>query len=507
MVYKPDALTGLHSRDQINHIINNRLKGRHTLTVAVFDLDFFTNINEKIGRTNGDRVLKNIAQDLKVYDDVVAGRYGSDEFIFVFTDKSDIYVKSFLDDYKQQFRKSRFITIPPYDTVRMTFSMGVSKNSKNIDSPFLLLKSAETALFDAKKSGRNRIKYADGTKISILYKNGICTTIIGKSLKGSCKNGDIALTASISEPYGVCLDNDNNLVFVDRSNHQIKLVRDNKVYVVAGNGKSGNGVEGTLAVHSMLCKPSGVYIARTGDIHIADTGNHCIKKIRNGIITTLAGSNKSGYSGDGGPATMARLNRPGGVAVDDIGNVYTNDYGNNVIRKIDINGIISTVVGSGAFGYSGDNGSALEATLNKPYGLCVSKDGHILYIADYGNHCIREVNLKTNTIRTLCGNGMADYSGDGKRCDGAQLNGPFWVSLSNNNLFIADANNHRVRKIDLRTKIIETIAGNGTAGYTDHRTDINGVALNLPAGLAVNEKHLYIADYGNNAIRRTVINW
>lgn len=233
-----------------------------------------------------------------------------------------------------------------------------------------------------------------------------------------------------------------------------------------------------------------------------DRSNHQIKKVHNGRVYTVAGSGVHGCTGDHGPAVDACLHRPGGVATDQAGNLYTNDYGNNVIRKIDTKGMISTVAGNGNYGYEGDHGQAGMAALNKPYGLCVAPDGSRLYIADYGNHCIREVNLRTGTIETLCGTGIPGYSGDDGLCSLAQLNGPFWVTLYKNELFIADANNHAIRKIDLSTKIITTAVGDGTPGYVDVAYDLKHVKLNIPAGIAINDQYIFIADYGKNVVRK-----
>lgn len=224
--------------------------------------------------------------------------------------------------------------------------------------------------------------------------------------------------------------------------------------------------------------------------------------VEDGIISTVAGSAACGYSGDHGLAVHARLNRPGGVVTDKKGNIFTNDYGNNVIRKIDTKGVITTIAGNGEYGCAGDQAQAIQAKLNKPYGLCVSLDGNYLYIADYGNHSIREVNLRTGIIKTLCGTGKPEYSGDNGPCHSAQLNGPFWVSLHKNDLLIADTNNHMIRKINLTTKIITTIVGNGKPGYMDDPFEITNVRLNTPAGMVVHGSFLFIADYGNNTVRK-----
>ena len=502
---KIDKLTGLYSRDKLLNEVGRKLKQGSKLGVAIMDLDFFSNINKCIGSKKGDIVLQKIAEVFPKDKQVLLARYGSDEFSILFEDKDREWVLSYINNLKQLFRRSKFITVYPYEKVRITFSMGVAFSSSELNGSFSLLKSAEIALFTAKKNGRNRIEYYKDEKIHTMKRAGVCSSLIGRSLKGSSKDGEDAYFASIAEPYGVEVDLNDDLLFVDRSNHQIKRIHKDKIYTVAGCGRGGYRGDGEESIRAKLCKPSGVCIDNFGRIYIADTGNHCIRKIENGLIYTVSGNGESGYSGDGGSALSARLNRPGGVVADENGNIYTNDYGNNVIRKIDKEGIITTIAGNGAYGFTGDNDKAVKAAIDKPYGLYVNPEGTVLYFADYGNHCIREVDFKTGIISTICGTGEAGYTGDGESCEMAQLNAPYWVYLKHNSLFIADSGNHCVRKINLKTKIITTVAGGNGAGYADHTTEYDKVKLNIPAGMAVSGSYLYIADYGNNAIRRVLL--
>ena len=493
-------ITGLPGRSWAISYIDKYIKYKKKITVAILDLDFFTNINEKIGTDSGDLILKKIAYFFNSYEVGRLAYYGSDEFIFVYQDLIEDQITAHLHQMQKAFNEKRFITLQPYEKTPLRYSMGVSKISDTICTTFQLLKSAEIALFRAKKNGRHRTEFYKNGPIIIL-KEGVCSTYVGNNLKGTCKEESLAYHASISEPYGVDFDDAKDLIFVDRSNHQIKKVCHGRVYIVVGCGKHGYSGDGAAAVSARLCKPSGIAV-HAGRMYIADTGNHCIRMVEKGIISTVIGSGKCGYSGDHGSAVKACLNRPGGVVTDQAGNVYTNDYGNNIIRKIDTKGIISTVAGSGEYGYKGDHGLARLAALNKPYGLCVNPAGNRLYIADYGNHCIREVNLCTGIIETLCGTGISGYSGDNGPAYLAQLDGPFWVVFLKNNLFIADANNHAIRKINLFTKIITTVVGGRSSGYVDDVYNLKNVKLNIPAGLAVNDRALFIADYGNNTIRK-----
>ncbi len=497
-----DRVTVLFTRENIIKKVKTCLAEKKLVCIALMDIDFFTNINQKIGWNHGDEALKRIAELIR-QEGFTAGRYGGDEFIFLFTGKTAEQIESRMEDFRNKFRKARFISIFPYEKVRMTFSMGISCNSEQCQNYFLHMKSAEIALLNAKKNGRNKV-VCSRIPISIIpeTEGGVCTTVVGCSLKGTSQDGDDAFTASLAEPYGVAVMQNGSLVYVDRSNHQIKYLLDGKVYTLAGNGEPGYSGDGGRAKDSQLCKPSGVAISKTGRIYIADTGNNCIRRIENGIISTIAGNGENGRDGDGMDAKKAKLSRPGGIVVDAQENLYTNDYGNNVIRKIDCNGIITTVAGCGAFGYSGDGGDARKACLDKPYGLGVDLAGCNLFIADYGNHCIRHVDLKTRIISTLSGTGHKGYSGDGGDCHKAELNGPFWVYPQDKILYIADALNHCIRAIDMDSLCIATVAGNGYAGYQDQRKDQEQVMLHIPAGMIVFENTMYVADYGNNSIRK-----
>jgi len=257
---------------------------------------------------------------------------------------------------------------------------------------------------------------------------------------------------------------------------------------VAGTGIAGFGGDGGPAPRAQLNHPEGVAVDASGNLYIADTDNNRIRKISpNGIITTVAGTGIAGFSGDGGPASQAQLNHPEGVAVDASGNLYIADTGNNRIRKISPDGIITTVAGTEIAGFSGDNGPASQAQLNQPEGIAVDASGN-LFIADTDNDRIREVS-PDGVIVTIAGD--EGFSGDGGPASQAQLNHPEGVAVdASGNLYIADTGNNRIRKIS-PNGIITTVAGNGTPAI-----------LNAPTGIAVSASgNLYIADTGNNRIR------
>jgi PKD repeat protein len=269
------------------------------------------------------------------------------------------------------------------------------------------------------------------------------------------------------------------------------------ITTIAGVGTIGFSGDGGQATSAQLNRPRGVAIDAQGNVYVANEGAHRVRKVSSGVITTVAGTGVLGYSGDGGQATSAQLNGPVGVAVDGQGNIYIADRDNNRIRKVSA-GIISTVAGNGTAGYSGDGGQATSAQINSPYGIAVDAQGN-LYIADYGNNRVRKVS--GGIISTIAGTGVAGYSGDGGQATSAQLKGPLGVTVdAQGNLYIADYLNYRVRKVS--GGVISTIAGIGTAGFSGDGGQATSAQLNAPADVAVDAAgNLYIADWSNNRIR------
>ncbi|MGH8974160.1 MAG: DUF7594 domain-containing protein, partial [Acidimicrobiia bacterium] len=220
-----------------------------------------------------------------------------------------------------------------------------------------------------------------------------------------------------------------------------------------------------------------------------------------GIITTIAGTGTSGFSGDGGPATAARLRAPRTTAADGAGNVYVIDTDNHRARRIDTSGRITTIAGTGTAGFSGDGGPATSARLNTPHGIAVDAAGNV-YIADPPNQRIRKVDT-TGRITTVAGNGNRGYNGDGIPATSARLNYPKGVEIGPDGLlYIADNNNHRVRKVDA-AGIIRTVAGTGTAGLSGDGGPATAARLYEPRNVVFGpDGSLYIVDQVNDRIRR-----
>ncbi|MFL6353657.1 MAG: choice-of-anchor D domain-containing protein, partial [Bryobacteraceae bacterium] len=278
----------------------------------------------------------------------------------------------------------------------------------------------------------------------------------------------------------------------------------------AGNGIYGYLGDGGAANSGELRFPQAVAVDQAGNVYIADTGNNVIRRVAaaTGIITTVAGHGLYGYSGDGSLATTASLADPSGVALDAAGNLYIADFSNNVVRKVNATtGVISTVVGGGSNPGDdgiGDNGPAIDATLYGPAGLAFDAAGN-LYIADSYNSLIRKVNAVTGIISVAAGGGSnpgTDALGDGGPATDAQLSNPMGVALdANGNLYIADTGNNLIRKVNSGT--ITAIAGNGSAGYQGDNGPALNAKLSAPNSLVLDTPgNLYIADTNNNLIRR-----
>jgi sugar lactone lactonase YvrE len=249
------------------------------------------------------------------------------------------------------------------------------------------------------------------------------------------------------------------------------------ISTVAGTGNPGFSGDGGAATAAQLQYPWGMAVDSAGNLYIADAGNHRIRKVTAvGIISTVAGAGVKGYSGDGGTATAALLDTPFGVAMDSAGNLYIADTNNRRIRKVTPAGVISTVAGTGVFGYSGDGGAPTAAQLSNLEGVVVDSTGN-LYIADDSNHCIRKVNPAA-VISTVAGTGSYGYSGDGGAATAAQLFSPRGVAVdSAGNMYIADTYNHRIRKVTGAPSVGAPV--NGLSGYwklNNDATDSSGTS-------------------------------
>jgi len=276
------------------------------------------------------------------------------------------------------------------------------------------------------------------------------------------------------------------------------------VTTFAGDGMPGYGGDGFAATAAQISSSSGVAADIHGNVYIADDDNNVIRMVNSaGIITTVAGNILEPfgfYGGDGGQATAASLFSPQGVAVDAAGNIYIADNGNNRIRKVNTSGIITTIAGDSSQAYSGDGGQATAASLNNPMGVAVDAVGNV-YIADAGNSRVRRVNMM-GIISTIAGTDSVGYNGDGIPATTARLTGPTNIAIDGTgDVYIADADNNRIRKVNT-AGIISTIAGTGAASFGGDGSNATMAQMNGPTGIAFDAAHnLYIADAANGRIR------
>jgi sugar lactone lactonase YvrE len=266
------------------------------------------------------------------------------------------------------------------------------------------------------------------------------------------------------------------------------------VSALAQSGPANN-VQATAAP---LAAPAQIAYDAAGNLYIADVNDNVIRKVDlAGIVTTVAGTGEQGFAGDGGPAASALLDSPAGVAVDASGNIYISDTHNQRIRRVS-NGTITTIAGTGVAGFSGDNGAASAAQLSNPTALAVDANGN-LYITDTDNQRIRKIS--GTTITTVAGNGEQGFSGGGGAATAAGIDSPNGVAVdAAGNIYIADTHNQRIRQVSNGT--ISTIAGNGSKSYGGDGGAATSALLARPRGLSVDAQgNIYVADSDNNRIR------
>ena len=318
-------------------------------------------------------------------------------------------------------------------------------------------------------------------------------------------NGD-ALEAQCL-PFDVAADAAGNLYIADVKDHTIRKVDalTGVITTVAGNGTAGFSGDNGPAMEAQLLAPFCVEVDSFGNLFIADTGNQRIRRVdaTTQTITTVAGDGVGGFGGDNGPATEAQLYTPLGITVDVLGNLYVSEGSNHRIRKIDTNGTITTIAGNGTNGFTGDNMLATDTALNGPWGL-VTDDENNLYFSDSTNSRVRRIDAQTGFITTVAGDGTNAFSGDDGDASLAQLNGPVGVEMdANGNLLISEDGSDRIRQINLTTNIITTLAGNGMEGFSGDNGAPLEAELTDPLGIAVDPYgNLFISDRGNYRVRK-----
>jgi DNA-binding beta-propeller fold protein YncE len=334
---------------------------------------------------------------------------------------------------------------------------------------------------------------------------GLIQTVAGTGDSGWSGDGAAACAARLNEPKSLTLDAEGNLFIADSENHVVRKIDWKIQYIrtVAGRIQA-------LEAGAKLVSPAST-VEGVDDDPLAETGSADMRSITQ--QTDLTGTVRylvigtaptARFSGDDGPADQARLNFPTAVAVDRAGHLYIADTLNHRVRRMDaVTGVMTTVAGLGKPRYFGDGGLAVEAGLNEPAALALS-DAGILYIADQSNNCVRAVDLATGIIRTVAGTGAAAYNGDGMAATETDLAGPSGLALaSDGTLFIADCFNGRIRAVDPTTGLIRTVVGDGGEYRYQGVDEPASASLSRPSGIALDDEgNLYMTDSDNHLVRR-----
>ena len=335
---------------------------------------------------------------------------------------------------------------------------------------------------------------------------GVIHTLAGTGQQGFGGDGGSAVLASFRFPRSVAADGSGNVYVADSRDHRIRRIdAEGMTSTFAGNGDEGDSGDGGPATEARLAFPVAVAVDAVGNVYVADSENHRIRKIdAAGMITTYAGNGQRGYGGDRGRATEALLAYPSGVAVDAVGNVYVADSWNHRVRRIDVSGTITTYAGNGILGYRGDGAAAARSWLAYPSGVAADSAGNV-YVADSWNHRIRRIDA-SGIIATLAGRGDDGDRGDGGPAIEASLAYPVAVGADRaGNVYTVsysfETANHRVRKIDA-SGMISAFAGWGEEGYDGDRGPAAEARLAYPTGVAAGANgNVYIADARNALVR------
>jgi len=340
-----------------------------------------------------------------------------------------------------------------------------------------------------------------------MLSSALIFTVVGTGQASYGGDGDMARRAEINQPFDVVLDRQGNLYFSDAYNHCVRRVEreSGTIATVAGTGQSGYSGDGGAATRAQLNSPYGIALDSANNLYIVDRLNARIRLVEaaTGIIQTIAGTGQPGYAGDGGPAPHAQLQEPNDIVLDSHGRAFIADVQDHRVRVIDLaSRIITTFAGTGEAGSSGDGGPASRATLLGPRALAFGPTGD-LYICLRNDHKVRRVGMRTGIIRTVAGTGERGYTGDHGSALQATFNGPKEIAVdSQGNIVLVDTENHCLRRIEAASGLVTTIAGTGQPGGSGDGGPATAATLKRPHGACVDEVgNIYIGDSENHRVR------
>jgi sugar lactone lactonase YvrE len=352
--------------------------------------------------------------------------------------------------------------------------------------------------------GNVYLSHRSKNRIRKITKEGIITTIAGNGDAGYSGDNGPAISATLNFPAGLCVDKNENLFVSDRNNHRVRMINSEGIITtVAGTGVPEYGGDGGPAISAQLNFPSDLVCDDSGELFISDRSNSRIRKVDSeGIISTYAGVGVAGFGGDFGRATEAMLKFPFGIAMDKKGNLFIADRGNNRIRKVTSQGLITTVAGDGSHFFSGDYGPAERASLAFPTDVSIDEKGS-LYISDRNNNRIRKVD-SMGIITTFMGTGQREYNGDNEIAPETSLSLPFSTAIdSDRNLLVVDRSHFLVRKVSLMTQQVTTTAGNGKSLFRGDGGPGRGANLATPSGITVDDEgNIIFSDKMNSRLRK-----
>jgi serine/threonine protein kinase, bacterial len=354
------------------------------------------------------------------------------------------------------------------------------------------------------REGNIYLSHRSKNRIRKVTPDGIITTIAGNGIAGFSGDDGPAIEAALNFPAGLAVDDEHNLYIADRNNHRIRKVSPAGIITtVAGTGALGFSGDGGPAVVAQINFPSDVEVGLKGDLYFSDRSNHRIRKIDDeGIITTVAGIGVEGFGGDFGLAKNAVLKFPFGISMDRLGNLYIADRGNNRIRKVDVRGIITTIAGDSMHSFGGDYGPATYSNLAYPTDVVVDDEDNI-YIADRNNNRIRKID-RQGVITTLMGIGKTDFNGDNEIAPETSLHLPFALAIHpGHKLVVVDRTHFRVRSVGLKNYTVTTVAGNGKSLFKGDGGPGQGATLNTPSGIVIDSHdNILFADLQHHRVRK-----